>query len=116
MRQLGSTDEPAIPCDCFDFVIGSGAGALLALMVGRLGMGADEALERFASVEHRLFPVVGDTVDEKAREERLKELKKLFGEELMLKGTPRSGGSLCRVSYFLLRPSWSNFSTELTPI
>ncbi|KAH8823058.1 acyl transferase/acyl hydrolase/lysophospholipase, partial [Flagelloscypha sp. PMI_526] len=44
----------ALPCECFDYIIGSGEGGWLALMLGRLGMSVSQAQKAYITIRHKV--------------------------------------------------------------
>ncbi|KAH7126725.1 hypothetical protein B0J11DRAFT_460046 [Dendryphion nanum] len=58
LRQLMETVDPASPpkpCDYFDIIGGTSTGGLIAVMLGRLRMTVDEAIDAYLSLADRVF-------------------------------------------------------------
>ena len=58
----GSSDQPGaksdpryFPCHYFDYICGASTGGLVAIMVGRLRMSVDEAIEEYRDLAAKLF-------------------------------------------------------------
>ncbi|KAL1761375.1 acyl transferase/acyl hydrolase/lysophospholipase, partial [Schizophyllum commune] len=49
------THETALPCEFFDIIAGSGIGGFLALLLGRLRLSIDDAIECYTRVVERVF-------------------------------------------------------------
>lgn len=43
------------PCDYFDLIGGTSTGGLIALLLGRLGLSADDALLEYGKIGHKVF-------------------------------------------------------------
>ncbi|KAE9966186.1 hypothetical protein EG328_009102 [Venturia inaequalis] len=48
-------DSPPKPCDYFDMIGGTSTGGLIAIMLGRLKMSIDEAIDAYLSLSDRVF-------------------------------------------------------------
>ncbi|KAH8693887.1 acyl transferase/acyl hydrolase/lysophospholipase [Talaromyces proteolyticus] len=48
-------NSPYLPCHYFDFIVGSGTGGLIALMLGRLRMTAYDACEQYIRFANRVY-------------------------------------------------------------
>ncbi|KAF8602623.1 FabD/lysophospholipase-like protein [Ceratobasidium sp. AG-I] len=68
--------EPPRPCDCFDFIVGSGFGGIIAIMLGRLRMTADEALVSLATIMRAAFSERNNVLQTRAAKFRSKNLDK----------------------------------------
>ncbi|KAL1695116.1 acyl transferase/acyl hydrolase/lysophospholipase [Schizophyllum commune] len=56
MREVQQlSQEPGRPCEYFDLIAGSGTGGLLALLIGRLRLTMDEAIECYTRLVERVF-------------------------------------------------------------
>ncbi|KAK4698954.1 hypothetical protein P7C70_g7315, partial [Phenoliferia sp. Uapishka_3] len=52
----GQMDDPLPrPCEVFDLIVGSSTGGLVALMLGRLGLSVDEAIDLYIQMGPRMF-------------------------------------------------------------
>ncbi|KAH8802330.1 hypothetical protein DL96DRAFT_1773938, partial [Flagelloscypha sp. PMI_526] len=52
----------ALPCKCFDLIVGSGDGGWIAIMLGRLGMSTTEVIETYLQIRasiHDTYPFNG---------------------------------------------------------
>ncbi|KAH8823090.1 hypothetical protein DL96DRAFT_1683274 [Flagelloscypha sp. PMI_526] len=52
----------ALPCKCFDLIVGSGDGGWIAIMLGRLGMSTTEVIETYLEIRssiHDTYPYNG---------------------------------------------------------
>ncbi|KAH8798050.1 hypothetical protein DL96DRAFT_1477579 [Flagelloscypha sp. PMI_526] len=52
----------ALPCKCFDLIVGSGDGGWIAIMLGRLGMSTTEVIETYLQIRasiHDTYPYNG---------------------------------------------------------
>jgi patatin-like phospholipase/acyl hydrolase len=48
-------ENPPRPCDYFDMIGGTSTGGLIALMLGRLGVTVDEAIEAYTELFSKIF-------------------------------------------------------------
>ncbi|KAG9121121.1 hypothetical protein FRC07_003053, partial [Ceratobasidium sp. 392] len=53
--ELPSLSSAPRPCEYFDLIVGTGIGGLIAIMLGRLRMSVDEAMQWFAEVASQVF-------------------------------------------------------------
>ena len=53
--EVPQPQPPFQPCDYFDYVFGTSTGGLIAIMLGRLRMGVDEALDAYRSLAGKVF-------------------------------------------------------------
>jgi predicted acylesterase/phospholipase RssA len=51
-------NNPPKPCEYFDMIGGTSTGGLIALMLGRLGMPVDEAIEAYLDLSPKIFTKV----------------------------------------------------------
>ncbi|KAI4524528.1 FabD/lysophospholipase-like protein, partial [Schizophyllum commune Loenen D] len=49
------SQQPGLPCEYFDLIAGSGTGGLIALLLGRLRLNMDDAIECYTRVVDRVF-------------------------------------------------------------
>ncbi|TRM59215.1 acyl transferase/acyl hydrolase/lysophospholipase [Schizophyllum amplum] len=49
------SQEPGLPCQYFDLIAGSGTGGFIALLLGRLRLSMDKAIECYTRVVERVF-------------------------------------------------------------
>ncbi|KAL1742839.1 acyl transferase/acyl hydrolase/lysophospholipase [Schizophyllum fasciatum] len=70
------------PCDCFDIIAGSGTGGFIALMLGRLRLSIENAIECYARVVEHVFAQTKAGGNFKATpfEKVLREISRRFGE------------------------------------
>ncbi|KAL1707201.1 acyl transferase/acyl hydrolase/lysophospholipase [Schizophyllum commune] len=71
-----------LPCQYFDVIAGSGTGGLIALLLGRLRLSMDDALECYKRIVERVFlrTKAGGGFKVKSLEEVLKEISNRFGD------------------------------------
>ncbi|KAL1691553.1 acyl transferase/acyl hydrolase/lysophospholipase [Schizophyllum commune] len=71
-----------LPCERFDIIAGSGTGGLIALLLGRLRLSIDHAIECYARVVEHVFMQVksGGTFKSSSFDKVLKEIANRFGE------------------------------------
>ncbi|KAH8809700.1 acyl transferase/acyl hydrolase/lysophospholipase [Flagelloscypha sp. PMI_526] len=102
MARLGyvlNLDSTPFPCDHFDVIGGSGAGGILALLLGRLRMSVDAAIEHFIHLCHSLYQ---STLDKAKRSERLVEyFEGLCGDNTMLESKPSCNTHVLLPLYFV---------------
>ncbi|KAL2890721.1 Vegetative incompatibility protein HET-E-1 [Ceratocystis lukuohia] len=55
MKQLENLPELPKPCDRFDFIGGTGTGGIIAIMLGRLKMSADESIKAYKKLSKAGF-------------------------------------------------------------
>ncbi|KAB5589238.1 Patatin-like phospholipase [Ceratobasidium theobromae] len=55
LQQDEGLDEPILPADYFDLIIGTSTGGILALMLGRLRMTVEECLEAYRTLAREVF-------------------------------------------------------------
>ncbi|KAG8699957.1 hypothetical protein FRC09_006262, partial [Ceratobasidium sp. 395] len=58
MRRLQAelgTKNQLRPCEYFDMIAGAGTGGLIAILLGRLGMSVDEAIEAYQVILSKTF-------------------------------------------------------------
>ena len=55
LDDLPPRPPPFQPCDYFDYVFGTSTGGLIAIMLGRLRMSVDEALEAYRTLAGKVF-------------------------------------------------------------
>ncbi|KAF5338920.1 hypothetical protein D9611_008744 [Ephemerocybe angulata] len=55
LRNREPSDPQLKPCDIFDIVVGSSTGGLVAVLVGRLGLDCDTAIEEYKALARALF-------------------------------------------------------------
>ncbi|PHH54594.1 Vegetative incompatibility protein HET-E-1 [Ceratocystis fimbriata CBS 114723] len=55
MKQLENLPELPKPCDRFDFIGGTGTGGIIAIMLGRLKMSADESIKAYKKLSETGF-------------------------------------------------------------
>jgi patatin-like phospholipase/acyl hydrolase len=48
-------DEPPKPCEIFDLICGTSTGGIIALMLGRLQMTVEKAIDVYCNVSGRVF-------------------------------------------------------------
>ncbi|KAH6869006.1 hypothetical protein B0T10DRAFT_419051 [Thelonectria olida] len=48
-------DSPPKPCECFDMINGTGAGDLVAIMLGRLRLTVEECIAAYTSLVGKAF-------------------------------------------------------------
>ncbi|EGG07594.1 uncharacterized protein MELLADRAFT_31443, partial [Melampsora larici-populina 98AG31] len=53
-RRTGSSKLP-LPSECFDVICGVGTGGIIALLLGRLKFGIDDAIEAYLSISRKVF-------------------------------------------------------------
>ena len=53
MHQMGQPERP--PAEVFDLICGTAAGGLIAILLGRLGMNCEMAINTFTNLERSLF-------------------------------------------------------------
>ncbi|KAH9820158.1 hypothetical protein DFH28DRAFT_706383 [Melampsora americana] len=53
-RRTGSKKVP-LPSECFDVICGVGTGGIIALLIGRLKFGIDDAIEAYLSISRKVF-------------------------------------------------------------
>jgi patatin-like phospholipase/acyl hydrolase len=97
LMELIDPENPPKPCDYFDMIGGTSTGGLIALMLGRLGMTVDEAIEAYTELSPKIFTKLHHRVtwkgkaqgrfDHTAIEEGVKALlvKKGYDEDTLLK-------------------------------
>ncbi|KAH8825963.1 acyl transferase/acyl hydrolase/lysophospholipase [Flagelloscypha sp. PMI_526] len=74
-------DEPVLPCQYFDLIVGSGDGGLIALMLGRLGMSAARTKTKYEAI-HKLIHVDCAGLEPNAKAQILEaKLRELVREE-----------------------------------
>ncbi|KAL1734824.1 acyl transferase/acyl hydrolase/lysophospholipase, partial [Schizophyllum commune] len=80
LREVGYiSHEPGLPCEYFDIIAGSGTGGLIALLLGRLRLSMDDAIECYTRVVDRVFmSTKGGKFKDASLEEVLKEICKRF--------------------------------------
>lgn len=44
-----------LPCECFDMICGVGTGGIIALLLGRLRLNIDEAIDAYLSISRKVF-------------------------------------------------------------
>ncbi|KAH8810291.1 hypothetical protein DL96DRAFT_558249 [Flagelloscypha sp. PMI_526] len=49
-----SSDAEALPCNCFDLIVGSGDGGWVAIMLGRLRMSTSQVIQMYLQVRSRI--------------------------------------------------------------
>ncbi|KAH0593772.1 hypothetical protein MHUMG1_08523 [Metarhizium humberi] len=54
MESIDPTNPPK-PCDCFDMIGGTSTGGLIAVMLGRLEMTVDEAIDAYKDLSPKIF-------------------------------------------------------------
>ncbi|KAF8602625.1 FabD/lysophospholipase-like protein [Ceratobasidium sp. AG-I] len=67
--------EPPRPSDCFDFIVGSGFGGIIALMLGRLRMTVDQALVSLSGIMEAAFSDKNNVLEARAAKFKSKNLK-----------------------------------------
>ncbi|KAL1734813.1 acyl transferase/acyl hydrolase/lysophospholipase [Schizophyllum commune] len=92
--------QPGLPCEYFDLIAGSGTGGLIALLLGRLRLNMDDAIECYTRVVERVFMrTKAGKFRDAALEEVLKEICNRFGEgpdtRLLVERGPRSKTFVC---------------------
>jgi len=69
LQELRRAAEPLRPCDEFDLIVGTGTGGISALLLGRLHLSADEAIEEYIRLTSAIFtssphlPLDGDVLE-----------------------------------------------------
>ncbi|KAI5830314.1 FabD/lysophospholipase-like protein [Schizophyllum commune Tattone D] len=73
---------PGLPCDYFDVIAGSGTGGLLALLLGRLRLSMNNAIECYTRIVERVFlrTKPGGQFKASSLEEVLREISNRFGD------------------------------------
>ncbi|KAL1742851.1 acyl transferase/acyl hydrolase/lysophospholipase, partial [Schizophyllum fasciatum] len=70
-----------LPCEYFDLIAGSGSGGLIALLLGRLRLSMDHAIDCHSRIVERVFlRIKGGNFKASAFEEVLKEISNRFGD------------------------------------
>ncbi|CAE6461074.1 unnamed protein product [Rhizoctonia solani] len=54
-RFTGDPSAKILPCEYFDMICGTGTGGLIAIMLGKLRMTVDEAIEQYLNLSKRIF-------------------------------------------------------------
>jgi hypothetical protein len=55
IRQRPESNHSVAPCDMFDLICGTGTGGLIAVMLGRLRMDVDSAIQAYITITTALF-------------------------------------------------------------
>ncbi|KAI8625531.1 FabD/lysophospholipase-like protein [Xylariaceae sp. FL1651] len=55
VNQIEQDDDVPLPCNYFDFVIGTSTGGLIAIMLGRLRMSVDQCIEQYWKLANKIF-------------------------------------------------------------
>ena len=50
-----NTTNPSRPCEVFDLICGTATGGLIAILLGRLEMTCDEAIQAYDDLESKIF-------------------------------------------------------------
>ncbi|KAL1721871.1 acyl transferase/acyl hydrolase/lysophospholipase [Schizophyllum commune] len=92
--------QPGLPCEYFDIIAGSGTGGFIALLLGRLRLNMDDAIECYTRVVERVFMrTKAGKFRDAALEEVLREICNRFGEgpdtRLFVERGPRSKTFVC---------------------
>lgn len=48
-------EETPLPCECFDLIVGTSTGGLIALMLGRLKMSVNDAIDAYKGLAEEVF-------------------------------------------------------------
>jgi patatin-like phospholipase/acyl hydrolase len=103
LMELIDPENPPKPCECFDLIGGTSTGGLIAIMLGRLEMSADECIAEYQQISSTVFTKVRHRLnwrgqvqgrfDDEILAEKVRELlvKKGLKEQELLKTTTSSG-------------------------
>uniref|UniRef100_D8QBE3 PNPLA domain-containing protein n=1 Tax=Schizophyllum commune (strain H4-8 / FGSC 9210) TaxID=578458 RepID=D8QBE3_SCHCM len=94
------SQQPGLPCEYFDLIAGSGTGGLIALLLGRLRLSMDDAIECYTRVVERVFlRTKAAKFRDAPFEEVLKEICNRFGNgsdtQMLAERGPRCNTFVC---------------------
>jgi len=67
VQHSGRPGQPSRPSDVFDLICGTATGGLIAILLGRLGMTCDEAIQAYDNLESAIFDATPTIQDILAR-------------------------------------------------
>ncbi|CUA78562.1 Nephrocystin-3 [Xenopus laevis] [Rhizoctonia solani] len=109
IQRMEGLDTPPLPCEYFDVIAGTGAGALQACMFGKLGMTVDEAIDAYVKLmtdvfsDKKWFTVGGSEAfrSTKLREGVVNMVESRIGKGERMIGS-QNGSNSCKVMVFAM--------------